>query len=149
MKKKLLALGVAAALSTNAMAVGTLTLVSQGESSSVSQITVECGQSRASEHDTHLPIPANGQKQINYFFVSLLGQPLYCDFFDTSAQGVGKDIGTAQLAVSPDLSTATVVSYENLDKADYNVDIKSAHLDPLPVNTPAVNLTVTLSRIHQ
>lgn len=139
MKKMMVGIvGAAALLSATAFA-DTLSLNSQNMTN---PITVKCGASRDAERDTGMPIPTDGQRSIHYFLVRiLLGSPLYCDFYDGSA-----DIGYAKLTISDDYMTAQINDF-SFDQTHYNVAISSGSYNPLPVNTSAKDISVMLTKL--
>ncbi|OGT25150.1 MAG: hypothetical protein A3I77_08690 [Gammaproteobacteria bacterium RIFCSPLOWO2_02_FULL_42_14] len=89
-----------------------------------------------------MPIPTDGQRSIHYFFIKvLLGSPIYCDFYDSSA-----DIGYAKLTISDDYMTAQINDF-SFDQTHYNVAISSGSYSSLPINTSAKNISVMLTKL--
>src|SRR3990167_10606364 len=126
MNKKLLAIGLGAALSIGACATfaGNLTLHSANEPSN---ITVKCGATQGTEKDTGLPIIPNDPRVLSYFIIkTLLGSPLVCDFYEASS---GIDIATADLTINSS-SSATITSYTPYHPNKFSVTIST------PINVP-------------
>lgn len=137
MKKLSIILGAAALLSSGIACADNLTLISQNISN---PIDVKCGASPSSERETNLPIPKNGNQSLPYFLIdALFGSPVYCDFYDGT-----NDIGEAELTVGTLYQTAEI-NTATFDSTKYTVHIKSGSHDPLPLNTWAHDITVTLA----
>src|SRR3990167_3051217 len=145
--KKMLVLSLTAALSITAVnaVAGSLTLKSQHEPD---VITVMCGATQSSETDTHLPVPANGQRgPLSFDLISFMfGSNLTCDFYDSSIDRA-HDIGTANFLISSDASTATIASFQQYNPSKYSVVISSGSHPNLPIGTAAKNITVLLSGV--
>jgi hypothetical protein len=136
MKKKLLAIGLGAALSFTAVSVmaGNLSLTSVNEPN---QINVKCGPTQGTEKDTGLPIPANGTRTLPYIIIkAVLGSPLVCDFYES---GSNIDIATASLTINSS-SSATITAYTPYHPHKFTVALST------PPGTPAANISVTLTK---
>ena len=145
--KKILIISSAAicsAVSCGAMATnGSLKLSSTGEPSSITQIAVECGQSRSNEAPA-IPIPADSSVAVPYFAVKLYGDPTYCDFYRSTSQG--RHIGWAEFYVGTNSAHATIVSYQNLDPIHYNLTMVTDSGTPIVVGTPYTSMDITIAR---
>lgn len=143
--KKLLTISAVIILSMSAMsamAFGSFTFQSSNEPS---QITIKCGPTRLTEKDTRLPIPANGQRgPLSYLYIKTYwGSPLACDFYE---QGSRFHIGYITFFIDNLLNSATIMQSQTLHLRRFKITLSSNTRPTLPINTPAKNITVLITK---